>query len=344
MKNIDIHMANVVGLGAKEYVKGLLNQIELEKDISVHTIFQHSSSVKNNEFKSHKVVYKHYRFGIVSRFIEVCFWFLMSRSRNDLLVLGDLPLNTKVKQYVLCHQALIFHNFSIFDFNYWKFLLFRNLFKIFLKTEDVVLVQSLQMKNKVLKLIDNKSRVEIIKIDSKSAMWPSFQRTARHKVSRSDNKIRMIYPAANYEHKNHLFVNHIGQSEEVEILFTIGPGEVKFESPYVKCIGKLSRIDLFKIYRKTDALLFLSSCESLGLPLLEAIKCNIPVLCPYVDYSQTFSSDNCIFFDLDDPASFQAAIIKLRGQLTAGWWPSWSFEKTFESLGTQTLIDILFDK
>jgi glycosyltransferase involved in cell wall biosynthesis len=344
MKNIDIHMVNVVGLGAKEFVKGLLNQIKCEKNISFHTIYRHSSSNEGNNVPSYKVVSKNYRFGVISRLIEICFWFLICRSKNDLLVLGDLPLNTKAKQYVLCHQALIFYDFSIFEFQYWKFLIFRNLFKVFLKKQDVVLVQSLQMKHKVSKLIKHKSRVEIILIDTNSGMWPKFRRTGRHIASDPVNKIRMIYPAANYEHKNHSFVSHIAESENVKIIFTTDPGEVNFESPNVTCLGKLSRSDLFEIYRDTDALLFLSSCESLGLPLLEAIKCNIPILCPYRDYSQTFSTKNCIFFDLDDPRSLQTAINKLRQQLTTGWWPNWSFRETFEIHEALTLRNILLDK
>lgn len=344
MKKLDVHMVNVVGLGAKEFVKGLLNQIELEKDISPQTIYRHSSSKEEYEVQCNHVIFKKYQLGIVSRVVEICLWFLLHKSRNDILVLGDLPLNTKARQYVLCHQALIFHTFSFFDFKYWKFLFFRNIFKIFLKKNDVVLVQSLQMKLKVLKLINYKSRVEVMQLTSNSFMWPDFRRDARGGLKSSQNKIRMIYPAACYHHKNHSFVDYISENENLEIIFTTAPGEIILASPHVRCIGKVSRAEIFEIYKDTDALLFLSSCESLGLPLLEAIKCNIPILCPNLDYSFTFSSENCIFFDLEDPMSIQSSINKLRLRLTSGWWPNWNFDKVFERTDTLKIGDILLDR
>ena len=220
----------------------------------------------------------------------------------------------------------------------------RNIFKIFLKKNDVVLVQSLQMKIKILKLINHKSRVEVMQVTSNSFMWPDFRRDARRRLKASQNKIRMVYPAAGYQHKNHLFVDHISHNENLEIIFTTAPGEITFASPHVTCIGKVSRAEIFEIYKDTDALLFLSSCESLGLPLLEAIKCNIPILCPNRDYSFNFPSENCIFFDINDPISIQISINKLRLRLASGWWPNWNFDKVFEKTDALTIGDILLDR
>tara|TARA_B100000780_G_C20913237_1_gene363656 strand:- start:233 stop:697 length:465 start_codon:yes stop_codon:yes gene_type:complete len=154
----------------------------------------------------------------------------------------------------------------------------------------------------------------------------------------------MVYPAAGYQHKNHLFVDHISHNENLEIIFTTAPGEITFASPHVTCIGKVSRAEIFEIYKDTDALLFLSSCESLGLPLLEAIKCNIPILCPNRDYSFNFPSENCIFFDINDPISIQISINKLRLRLASGWWPNWNFDKVFEKTDALTIGDILLDR
>ena len=57
---------------------------------------------------------------------------------------------------------------------------------------------------------------------------------------------------------------------------------------------------MIKEYKNADALLFLSSEESLGLPLIEAMAINIPIVCPNLDYSRNICGDSAFYFDLNN--------------------------------------------
>ena len=81
------------------------------------------------------------------------------------------------------------------------------------------------------------------------------------------------------------------------------------ENSSISCIGQVSREKIFEFYENVDGLLFLSSNESLGMPILEAIKCNLPIVCPYAEYTKELSTDNCFFFDLDRPDTLEKALV-----------------------------------
>lgn len=49
-------------------------------------------------------------------------------------------------------------------------------------------------------------------------------------------------------------------------------------SPYVKVLGRLPDDDIRKLYSSARAFIFLSFFEGFGLPVLEALKCNTPVI------------------------------------------------------------------
>ena len=87
-----------------------------------------------------------------------------------------------------------------------------------------------------------------------------------------------------------------------------------------------------------DALLFLSSNESLGLPIIEAIKCNLPIICPRAEYTGHLNANNCFFFEIDDPSSLERAIFRASEKISAGWWPNWSFDE-ITCRGSRTVIE-----
>ena len=66
------------------------------------------------------------------------------------------------------------------------------------------------------------------------------------------------------------------------------------------------------------------------MPILEAISCNLPIICPYAEYTKGFNDENCFFFDLRDPSSLQLAIQTAKSKILNGWWPQWSFSESFK--------------
>ena len=103
MKMIDIHQANVIGLGAHQFAQGLVVDIERNDSLSISEHYLHKTMAGNFCSKRESTIVSYY-LGFLSRIFEIFLWKYYRKGRNELVVLGDLPLNTSVKQYVLCHQ------------------------------------------------------------------------------------------------------------------------------------------------------------------------------------------------------------------------------------------------
>ncbi len=80
-------------------------------------------------------------------------------------------------------------------------------------------------------------------------------------------------------------------------------------------------------YATVDGVMFLSTSESYGLPLVEAMACGLPVVCPDLEYARTICGDVAIYFDPNDVASLRAAVTELHRRLAAGWSPDWSLQE-----------------
>ena len=344
-KTIDIHKANVVGLGAEKFVSGLIKQLLNVKEIDINIIYiSAESSVKEFHKFTSKPIIVDYVFGVLSRLIEIICWRFFRKQENEILVLGDLPLNTSARQYVLCHQSLMFKKFLFGSKNFFKFLVFRFVFKAFLKKGDVVLVQSDEMAKNIRRKINSNVDVRVIDITSNFFGWPEFNRTKKEISAEVTEGLKLFYPSAFYPHKNHHFLGSLELPKDTEVLVTIAEDLLPINSNSITCLGNITRDEVYKLYREIDALLFLSSNESLGMPILEAVRCNLPVICPYAEYSKNLYSENCFYFDLADPSSLLTAIASLKEKLSEGWWPNWDFHSVYRSNGSILIEDIILTK
>ena len=286
MKSFDIHLTNVNGLGAKKFVSGLLNHLLVSDSIFVEKVYASPELETTDHPMPSEFIYNRYRMGLFSRILEILLWRYRHNQKNHLLVLGDLPLNTSAKQYVLCHQSLMFKEFRIVSINFIKFLIFRLIFKLFLKKKDIVIVQTQEMARKFKKIFGSKINVEVLDITREYFGWPKFYRTKRFNCRSDSDSITLLYPSAYYPHKNHHLINKINLDETTIVELTINNSELINVSDSVVFLGQMSREEVFQRYKTVDALLFLSSNESLGMPILEAIGCNLPIICPYAEYGK----------------------------------------------------------
>ena len=344
MKNIDIHQGNVKGLGAIKFSEALIKDILKSDKISIQNFYYHELNFKFEYSKASKrSINISYLLGTLSRIFEILFWKFYREQNSDIFILGDLPVNTRSKQYVFCQQSLMFNKFPFFSKNFLKFRLFRIFFRLFLKTDDVVLVQSSEMQNYIKLFIGEQVNVKILDLTSSSFGWPEFYRNERSKCQKQKSDINLIYPAAFYPHKNHHLLSLIENEDQVNVFTTVEEHEIE-KNESTSTLGRLSRSQIFEFYRDIDGLIFLSSNESLGMPILEAIKCNLPIVCPHAEYTKNLDGLNCIFFDLDEPESLKIALLELRGKLLSGWWPSWNFNKLFKHPEFHPIENILLDQ
>lgn len=128
--------------------------------------------------------------------------------------------------------------------------------------------------------------------------------------------IDLFYPASFLPHKNHLFLDSPIVSDflilsDIKVYLTISNSDYSFSSPNIISIGRISRESCLHHLHKSFALLFLSSFESLGLPIIEACQLSKPVICPDLIYSRELLGDSAYYFDLQSPQSLCNALTRL---------------------------------
>lgn len=98
----------------------------------------------------------------------------------------------------------------------------------------------------------------------------------------NSNKLIFIYPTSNNYHKNlesilKAFLE-VRTKSSIELYITVEGNNIKTMNKTVIFTGLLSRNELFSIYNKSHYLVLPSKKESLGLPIIEAIKSGCKIL------------------------------------------------------------------
>lgn len=132
----------------------------------------------------------------------------------------------------------------------------------------------------------------------------------------------LLYPASYLPHKNHYLFTTPGltaflELSNISVLLTVSVLEFSPSSPKVNAIGRLPYDQIIDLYKSVDGLIFLSSMESLGLPLLEAARYGLPVIAPSLPYAQEILGSSFYSFDLSNPSSIEDAILLLIDDLAA---------------------------
>ena len=102
--------------------------------------------------------------------------------------------------------------------------------------------------------------------------------------------INLFYPASYLPHKNHNFLKSekiykFLELNDIKINLTIENKNIDIISKNINMIGRLNHERCLFMMKQSSALLFLSSFESLGLPILEAEIFNKSIILPKLPYS-----------------------------------------------------------
>lgn len=204
----------------------------------------------------------------------------------------------KGKQYVYLHLAFILCEYSfrlgVDEKKLWFYqkILSKAIFHS-LKNVNKVIVQTNWMKDALIK----KCKIYPDKVIVQS---PKLTSNILCRFSeKEENYRRFFYPATAFRYKNHVtLLKAIEYAVErglksYEVIFTIKPQENDYTRELwqftetkrlnVKFLGQISRKEVFEIYSKS-VLLFPSTLESFGMPLLEARLTGCPVIasdCPF---------------------------------------------------------------
>ena len=137
----------------------------------------------------------------------------------------------------------------------------------------------------------------------------------------------LIYPALPFPHKNFQILANLVEKYDIpglgfrisvtltyaEFINLIDSNESEsyFSRLGIEFLGRMSKIDLTDYYLKTSAIIFPSYVESLGIPLLEAMKNCLPVLVSDLPYAREVCGNYAVYFDPDSEVSLYEAICKL---------------------------------
>jgi glycosyltransferase involved in cell wall biosynthesis len=135
-----------------------------------------------------------------------------------------------------------------------------------------------------------------------------------------------LYPAVTWPHKNHSVIlhalAHLKQAgRRVHVVFTgaTTPFRAKLDalsaslgvSDQVRFMGFVSTNQMQAIFQRATGMLFPSRFEGLGLPILEAFRVGLPVICSSATVLPEVSAGGALLFDPDSPQQLADAMVQL---------------------------------
>jgi glycosyltransferase involved in cell wall biosynthesis len=326
-----LHLTNVTGLGAAQLAGSLLPAFERCDGCSVEQIYLPDQGPVSGYVRCgagpDPIRYRRRIPRGVSRMLECTLFAGAFDGPTPMLVLGDLPLRSKGPQVVFVQSPLLIPGGTFGSrLDPWRRRLSRAVFRANRARPAAFIVQTPTMRRALADAYpDIAERIHVV-----AQPPPEWLRAAGLKRSgrTGGGKLRLIYPAADYAHKNHALLATAWASpilaDLIADLILTAPPARSLQAPWIRRLGRLDAAAMVRAYREVDALLFLSKAESYGFPLVEAMWIGLPIVCPDLPYSRDLCGDGAIYFDPDDLVSLGAALSTLRDRLAGGWWPDWS--------------------
>jgi glycosyltransferase involved in cell wall biosynthesis len=330
---VRLHLTNVTGAGATQLLESLLPALEEVKDVRIDRIELPDrgklAQLHSSNPDTVTAVYRRHLPNALSRFFE-CTW-LAGRFNGEspLLVLGDLPLRCRAPQTVFLQQSNLLKplRYNLRP-NRLKYALGRVIFKLNLNRVRAFIVQTDVMRD-ALERSYPKVVGKVHVIAQPVPAWLLHSGVRRQARDRTPGQqLELIYPAADYPHKNHKLLSRLDPQTNwpvKRLILTLDP--INNPAPkmsWVECCGFLSSQRMIEEYSRVDALLFLSKEESYGFPLVEAMFVGLPIVCPDLAYARTLCGEQAIYFQPDCPNSLLDALNILQNKLKTGWWPDWT--------------------
>ena len=334
-KALRLHLTNVSGAGATQLMLSMLPKLERSPHVKITEIFlpDHGALATYQKLPDTglSITYQRWLPNALSRLLE-CFVFAFRFNGNTpLLVLGDLPLRCNAPQTVFVQNShLVKPQKFYWTLDNLKFAISRLVFRLNAQYVKAFIVQTPVMKVALAASYPGiSSKIHVIPQPVPSWLLDFVPRLNN---SNTLNKVglKLIYPAAGYPHKNHRLLSEITQELNkpwlVESLKLTLPAE-KHPAPnipWIQCVGFLTPTEMIQAYSEVDGMLFLSTDESYGFPLVEAMFMGLPIICPDLPYAHVLCMDEAIYFDPLSIDSLRNAIETLHSRLSAGWWPNWT--------------------
>ncbi len=329
-----IHATNIHGMGASQVVESLIRSLQKQlenEEVNLYLPWKTNFLFEQSELANIKVNrFKRILPNSISRVSECLLSSWYFDKADKALILGDIPLNRFKNQVVLLHQpSLIDPRINPYSGRNLKYRISRWLFKKNLKFIKYIVVQTGAMKEQIIASypeLNNK-----VKIISHPAPIRFIETRANGNRKYEASSITLFYPANNYPHKNfkifEFMDTFIKQMEfELKIIITLNPTELPSSIAslnWLNCVGRLSPEKCFKQYEQVTGLFFPSLLESYGLPLVEAMKAGLPIICSDLPYARWLCEEQAIYFNPLSGESACQGIEELQRRIASTWQVDW---------------------
>ena len=331
---VRVHATNVIGLGATRLAQSLLPAMEQLGGYDVRTVYlpyQGTLAGYRPTSKSTTVVRRKRRLpNAISRVIECTLLGRRFEGEGSLLVLGDIPLRCSGRQTVFVQTPLLTRSPGNRGMSALKYWIAQRLFRLNASFASAFIVQTQAMRDALSATYPEiLSRIHVI--GQPAPDWLLSAGLKRTGVMQRDAPgLHLFYPAAGYPHKNHRLLSRAKDGREwpvssltLTIPSALNPNP---ELGWIRCVDRLDPNDVLSTYGAADGLLFLSTSESFGFPLVEAMSVGLPIICPDLAYARVLCGAGAIYFDPQNIDSLYVAITELRERLRNGWWPDWRLQ------------------
>ena len=350
---MQIHATNISGLGASHVVSSFL-EAYLENGNSNSLIYLPSSGPLLKFDHQNGLIKRYNRLmpNAVSRFIE-CYFSYLIFADIETIVLGDIPLRKIKNQIVLVHQPnLIYPKINRYSSKALKYRVNRFLFSLNFKYAKKIIVQTDAMADDLIKSYPKiKNKVIVSPQPVPNWLQTGFKLKMKAKIK---EKLILFYPSAFYPHKKHDFLlsinKYIIENEisfnDVEIWLTIDEENFRAyrDVKFIKNLGQLSPSQMIDRYSKADALLFISSVESYGLPLVEAIHISLPAIVVDFSYSRCLFQDQAYYFQPYSEKSFVDTIKLFKSDHVSDKYLNYASIKTKFPKNWNEVVDLYLDE
>lgn len=250
---------------------------------------------------------------------------LLKKLQIDLVFnFGDVIIPTRIPQiyffdwaYAVYSEKYIWKGMSVKDFLLRKTKVF--LIDRYIRSVQMAIAQTKNISNR-LKLKYNIENVEVIPTPfgfdfSKSHSYKEF--------NLPENKQYFLYPATFSTHKNFdvlIRVAKLIKEENLPFLIVLTIDEcvatnfiAKMKINKLDCIfnvGKIAREYMPSLYQHCDVLLFPTLLETYGLPYIEAMAFEKPILTSDLDFAHAICDDVAFYFDPFDADSILKVMIE----------------------------------
>ena len=270
------------------------------------------------------LVFEYAKSGLRNRFQSELTLKRNSKFFHKLLMFCNLPplfkLSCEVVTFV--HNRLILqmhHSHFKYPKAYFRIKILAFLFSLFSKHSNYWIVQTSVMKDLLQQKGKSDSSIRVFRTIPNS-LYTNLKNTPKISDSRHLYKYLSVTNPEPHKHNDKLIEAWVLMAKEglfpkLHIVTT------KIDDPLSKSIdiaitNYSADIEIFEninknkiesFYRNSDCLIFTSGCESLGLPLIEAIAFNLPILASDKDFVYEVSSPMAVF-NPEDPSSIKDCV------------------------------------